>query len=672
MHKKEMAKVENVMNSRIRVDEYDHVDDGDYSEISGSKLSQRKKPRVKGFMKMIFTPNKKDDKCGMHLTVSEVCNNELRGTACREIAKWFCDANIPSNASTYDSFNTMIEAVGQCGPGMKPPSMYELKVPLLSKEVKEVDNLVSEHKKEWARKGCSDICEGWHVSLVGKDIINFMVNSPKGSVFVKSIDVSNVSKDSSVLSKILDAMVEEVGEDNVIQVVTDNALAYVEAGKMLEATRKHLYWTPCATRCIDLMLEDIGKQIPRVKSCLKSAMFANGYIYSFVGLVNLMRKFTGKRNLYRPAITRFATSFITLLQFHKQKNNLRKIIISQEWVDSKWSKDPKGKKVKSIFLQESFWRNIVHTVKLTGPLVSLLRLVHGEKRLAMGYMYNAIDRAKETIEKSFNNKKELYEKTLDIIDDRWECQLHHPLHAAGHYLNPSIFYDDVKLILEDEEIMGGLYSCIERLSPSVEDEDIVLGELSKYQNAEGLFGKNAAIRQRKQKAPAEWWASFGYSAPKLQQFAIRVLSLTCSATSCEKNNDVFQNLHTKKRNRLAHESLADMVYVKCNRALERRHGSVRTVDPILLHDIDESSEWLIGRMEDDVEDDDLVFIGDDLTFSNVGRVSKVTVSDDVSGASTNDSGKHRLEDEIEEDIGVSDDDGDETELDFDDEDSLDN
>ncbi|KAI3720611.1 hypothetical protein L2E82_31601 [Cichorium intybus] len=49
--------------------------------------------------------------------------------------------------------------------------------------------------------------------------------------------------------------------------------------------------------------------------------------------------------------------------------------------------------------------------------------------------------------------------------------------------------------------------------------------------------------------PAEWWATYGSSAPHLQKFAIRVLSLTCSATSCERNWGVFQHLHTKKRNR---------------------------------------------------------------------------------------------------------------------------
>ena len=88
------------------------------------------------------------------------------------------------------------------------------------------------NKRKNGRKRVAPILsDGWRDSVVQKDIINFMVNSPKGSVFIKSMDVSDVSKDGTLLFTILDKMVEEVGEANVVQVITDNASAYVKAGK---------------------------------------------------------------------------------------------------------------------------------------------------------------------------------------------------------------------------------------------------------------------------------------------------------------------------------------------------------------------------------------------------------------------------------------------------------
>ncbi|RDX74430.1 hypothetical protein CR513_45826, partial [Mucuna pruriens] len=81
----------------------------------------------------------------------------------------------------------------------------------------------------------------------------------KGTMFIKSIDASEFMKTGDKVYQLLNSFVEEIGEKNVIQVVTDNGSNYVMAGKLLQATRTKLFWTPCAAHCLDLMLEDIGK-----------------------------------------------------------------------------------------------------------------------------------------------------------------------------------------------------------------------------------------------------------------------------------------------------------------------------------------------------------------------------------------------------------------------------
>ena len=49
-----------------------------------------------------------------------------------------------------------------------------------------------------------------------------MVNCPAGTMFVRSIDASSYVKTGEKLFKLLDEFVEYVGEDNVVQIVTDN------------------------------------------------------------------------------------------------------------------------------------------------------------------------------------------------------------------------------------------------------------------------------------------------------------------------------------------------------------------------------------------------------------------------------------------------------------------
>ena len=173
---------------------------------------------------------------------------------------------------------------------------------------------------------------------------------------------------------------------------------------------------------------------------------------------------------------------------------------SEKWVTSKWAKEAKGKRAADIILMPSFWNHVVYILKVMGPLVRVLRLVDNENKPAMGYIYEAMDRAKETIKRSFNENEEKYEKIFTIIDERWNCQLHRPLHAAGYYLNPEFFYK-IKSVGFDAEVLGGLYQCVARLVPSIEVQDKIIHELSLYKNAEGLFGIPIVVRSRTTTSP---------------------------------------------------------------------------------------------------------------------------------------------------------------------------
>ena len=71
-----------------------------------------------------------------------------------------------------------------------------------------------------------------------------------------------------------------------------------------------------------------------------------------------------------------------------------------------------------------FWNTIIFCLKISSPLVCVVRFVDGEKKAPMGYIYEAMTRAKETIMKSFLGNEEKYKEIFEIIDRRWEIQLH--------------------------------------------------------------------------------------------------------------------------------------------------------------------------------------------------------------------------------------------------------
>ncbi|KAF8402529.1 hypothetical protein HHK36_010614 [Tetracentron sinense] len=56
-------------------------------------------------------------------------------------------------------------------------------------------------------------------------------------------------------------------------------------------------------------------------------------------------------------------------------------------------------------LSTTFWNNIIYAMKITAPLVRVLRLVDGEKKPPMGYIYEAMDRAKEVIKEAMGGQR---------------------------------------------------------------------------------------------------------------------------------------------------------------------------------------------------------------------------------------------------------------------------
>jgi hypothetical protein len=264
-------------------------------------------------------------------------------------------------------------------------------------------------------------------------MINFLIYCQAGTVFWKSVDASGKVKNAEYLFKLIDDIVEQVGEDRVVQVVTDNAASYKAVGHMLMEKRPHLYWLPCSAHSLDLMLEDIGKDV-KITETVKSAQFITSYIYNHNYVLTLMREHTGQRELLRPGVTRFASTYISLESIQSQKRALKQMISSKGWEDwmtrhAKHDARDKGKQVEDLIESREYWKDIKMILSVVEPLVRVLRMVDGDKKATMGYLYEAMDRAKEDIARA---NKNTYRKWWDIIDARWDRTLHHDLHAAGN------------------------------------------------------------------------------------------------------------------------------------------------------------------------------------------------------------------------------------------------
>ena len=117
-----------------------------------------------------------------------------------------------------------MDAAADAGPGIKAPNSYDIDSKYSNQLYREVLAYVQSFRSIWTSRGCTIMCDGW-TGPTRLSMINFMVYSHLGSVFVRAIDSSNEVKNANYIFGLMDRMVEEIGESNVVQIVTDNEAA---------------------------------------------------------------------------------------------------------------------------------------------------------------------------------------------------------------------------------------------------------------------------------------------------------------------------------------------------------------------------------------------------------------------------------------------------------------
>ncbi|XP_075663029.1 uncharacterized protein LOC142632529 [Castanea sativa] len=475
-------------------DDHHHHDEGNndnerggsksHSSVSNYNTKGKEKVGERSNIKSFFTPRTTP---GFQPSIkSSLALKQMVEKARMNFASWWYHVNIPFLASRFVYYQEAIDGIAAIGPGFKGPSYHDLRGSLLQKHVCEMNNYLFDVKNDWKVYGCSIMSDGW-TNQRNTPIINFLVYCPRGTMFLKSLDVSGLTRDTYTLFKLFDKIVQEVGVEHIVQFVTDNDSAYKSVGKKLMQKYGSFYWSPCAAHCIDLMLENFSdrRYFPIIHKTIQKAKRITKFIYNHGKVLSLMRSdVTNGRDLIRLTITRFATEFLSLQCLIKFKKEVRQMFTCDQWVESRYARDVMGKEVAALVLEDKkFWLQCQQIMKISEPLVRVLRLVDGMK------------------------------------NHQWDT--------------------------------------------------------------------------------FAWWEQFGNNTLELQKFAIQELSQCCSATGCERAWSTFEFIHSKRRNRVEHKRLNNLVFVRYNLLL-REMNIRRTkdyLDPINLDNIDLMEDWIAEESE---------------------------------------------------------------------------
>ncbi|XP_047320586.1 uncharacterized protein LOC124924617 [Impatiens glandulifera] len=438
------------------------------------------------------------------------------------VARWLIEAGIPFNATQIKSFSLMTEAIGQFGRGLPTPSRYLLSGPCLTDEVQRIKTALIKHQEEWSITSCSIMIDAW-TDRKRISIMNLCVHCREGMSFLSSREDSDSAHTGDYIFEYVDKCIEDIGEDKVVQVVTDNALNNMAAKRLLKVKRPNVFWTSCAAHTMNLMLEGIGKQ-SKFKKTIDSAKELTIFIYGHHQTLSMMRTYTDNIEIVRPDVTRFASTYLTLDSLLSKKEQLRTMFGSNAFDSLKHSKSVAGKKSYDTVFSQSFWNKVTHILEVFKPLVEVLHIVDGD-RPSIPWLYGKLKEVKEDIKSALNGVEGNYKPLLDIIELKGKGRLDNELHVTAYFLNPFYF----------------------------------------AKNRAGIGGHGSHTKFSFD--PVGWWSNYGGSAKNLQRMAIRILSLTTSSLGCERNWSSFAIVHTKNRNRLTTEKLNDLVYVQFNSKL---------------------------------------------------------------------------------------------------------
>ena len=144
-------------------------------------------------------------------------------------------------------------------------------------------------------------------------------------------------------------------------------------------------------------------------------------------------------------------------------------------------------------MSRAFWNDVSLCLRVFEPLVKVLRMVDGDVKPSMAFLYGEIRKAKKEIMEAMNNIENNYNPIIDIIDKKMKDRLDSPLHLTAYFLNPYYSYCDGSIFLDDV-IMDGVFTCVETFYHDDDDKQSQLlnVELVIFKDQEGHFGKVAA------------------------------------------------------------------------------------------------------------------------------------------------------------------------------------
>jgi hypothetical protein len=165
-------------------------------------------------------------------------------------------------------------------------------------------------------------------------------------------------------------VVAEVGENNIIHIITDNGSNYKKACRYLINEYRHIVWQLCLAHTINLMLKTIG-DFSDHKSIIDSAKLIVRWLYNHGRLHTMMKNVIGA-NLMRWNATHFGMNYLFLESFLRRKECFMQWMATPALQQSGYLDSNAGKYAHACLSSLPWWKNLKRIMNYVQPLYAFL------------------------------------------------------------------------------------------------------------------------------------------------------------------------------------------------------------------------------------------------------------------------------------------------------------
>lgn len=211
-------------------------------------------------------------------------------------------------------------------------------------------------------------------------------------------------------------VVQEVGPEHIVHIVTDNGSNFKKACRRLNDEYNHIVWTPCLAHTINLMLKDIGER-PEHAGTIAVCKRISTWLHNYGQLNAMMRQAIGGE-LVKWNATRFGTNYMFMESFYRKRDRFMQWMGSSEFLNSRYGKSREGHFAHARLSSIQWWEELKYIIDSVAPIYRFLRFADQDRRPNLCDVVYTFQECKREMEAFFGTNVATWNEYKVIMDKR--------------------------------------------------------------------------------------------------------------------------------------------------------------------------------------------------------------------------------------------------------------